>query len=329
MSELFRARFSDSDNFSAAIANWNLEFRQIDRGPLVAVVDRAMCPDLVVHRVQLSRRFHQRGFAPQGLRTFGIPELAGKLSWNDRSAQQNSLMNFNRRNGFDAVSETGFAADTISISSDVFRCDAVALGLPALADDLEDMPEQFIVNNADLERIRFVISGLFDVLGNAEIAHKAVTVLQEDLKLLLIRSLENPFEPTDRTGHACRQRAVDRALEFILSTTDAIAVSRVCEYSGVSYRTLNRGFKDRFQINPKQYIVATRLAGLRRALMTAHCEIRISDIASDWGFWNLGRLASDYRRMFGELPSTTLRRRRREIGLSFSNPIAAGNKTSR
>jgi len=33
----------------------------------------------------------------------------------------------------------------------------------------------------------------------------------------------------------------------------------------------------------------------------------VQDIAARWGFWHLSHFANDYRRMFGELPSETLR----------------------
>jgi len=30
-------------------------------------------------------------------------------------------------------------------------------------------------------------------------------------------------------------------------------------------------------------------------------------VANAWGFWHMGQFARDYRRLFGELPSDTLR----------------------
>jgi AraC family ethanolamine operon transcriptional activator len=59
-------------------------------------------------------------------------------------------------------------------------------------------------------------------------------------------------------------------------------------------------------VTPKQYIVATRLVGVRRALLNARPGAKITSVANDWGFWHLGRFSSDYKRMFGELPSQTL-----------------------
>jgi AraC family ethanolamine operon transcriptional activator len=34
---------------------------------------------------------------------------------------------------------------------------------------------------------------------------------------------------------------------------------------------------------------------------------RVKDIASAWGFWHLGHFCHDYKNMFGETPSKTLK----------------------
>jgi len=34
----------------------------------------------------------------------------------------------------------------------------------------------------------------------------------------------------------------------------------------------------------------------------------VQEMAARWGFWHLSRFSSDYRTLFGETPSQTLRR---------------------
>ena len=65
-------------------------------------------------------------------------------------------------------------------------------------------------------------------------------------------------------------------------------------------------------INPVAFLRAMRLNGVRRDLRSA-CSAGdcVQDVAARWGFWHLGHFVTDYKHMFGELPSQTLRAPRR------------------
>ena len=35
--------------------------------------------------------------------------------------------------------------------------------------------------------------------------------------------------------------------------------------------------------------------------------VTVAEVAGRWGFWHMGQMAADYRKLFDELPSQTLR----------------------
>jgi AraC-like DNA-binding protein len=61
-------------------------------------------------------------------------------------------------------------------------------------------------------------------------------------------------------------------------------------------------------MSPKKWILGERLQSARLAL-TRPCasSITVTGVATDYGFYELGRFAANYREAFGEAPSDTLR----------------------
>lgn len=88
---------------------------------------------------------------------------------------------------------------------------------------------------------------------------------------------------------------------------EPLSIRELCQATGVSWRTLDYAFREHFSITPKVYLKAMRLNNVRWALRDARASTVISDVANRWGFWHMGQFAADYRKLFGELPSQTLR----------------------
>lgn len=75
---------------------------------------------------------------------------------------------------------------------------------------------------------------------------------------------------------------------------------------GVSRRALEKSFASVVGVSPGQYLLANRLNLARSGL--ADTSRRVSDCLYDAGLMDGSRAARQYRRLFGELPSMTLKR---------------------
>lgn len=108
-----------------------------------------------------------------------------------------------------------------------------------------------------------------------------------------------------------RVQLARKAREFLHEhAANSISLADMCRAVGASERSLHLCFQECFGMSPKSYLKVLRLNGVRRALMNAGPYDTISRIASCWGFLHFGWFSVDYRRLFGETPSETIAKAR-------------------
>ena len=106
-----------------------------------------------------------------------------------------------------------------------------------------------------------------------------------------------------------RPQIVNRLDAFLREHFDEpIHVAELCDVTGVSERSLRNACHAVCGTSPKRYLTRQRMEAVRRALVTAQPgEATVTRIATDFGFFELGRFAAMYTSIFGERPSDTLR----------------------
>lgn len=88
-----------------------------------------------------------------------------------------------------------------------------------------------------------------------------------------------------------------------------IRVADLAAKAGVSERTLRQAFHDYYGVGPVRYLQFRQLHQVHRALQEADPgTIGVGDVLVQHGIWEFGRFAARHRRLFGELPSQTLRK---------------------
>jgi AraC family ethanolamine operon transcriptional activator len=105
-----------------------------------------------------------------------------------------------------------------------------------------------------------------------------------------------------------KRELVARAAAWLRNNvSEPVKVSDLSRRAGVSERTLRAAFHDVLGLSPKQYAIAERLRAAREALRAADPQTTtVTEIATAYGFFELGRFAGRYRVAFGEVPSRTL-----------------------
>jgi AraC-like DNA-binding protein len=101
---------------------------------------------------------------------------------------------------------------------------------------------------------------------------------------------------------------VKRATEFMMANLgQQISCEDLVKASGVSLRTLQTGFQKCFGTGPMTYLRQERLNKIHGELAAASpADTSIGNVAAKWGFYHPSHFTQQYRKQFGELPSTTL-----------------------
>ena len=108
-----------------------------------------------------------------------------------------------------------------------------------------------------------------------------------------------------------RANVLERVIDLVgASDGTPLYVRDLCDAAGVSERTLRSVFHESFGIGPIRYLRLRQLRRIRAALRVADPDSEtVTKVASDFGVWDLSRFAREYRAVFGEAPSQTLRNR--------------------
>jgi AraC-like DNA-binding protein len=145
-----------------------------------------------------------------------------------------------------------------------------------------------------------------ELIANPEVMRS----LEQELLRALVNCLAN--ENADKISR-WRRRHTDIMVRFeeALATRSGphLNLSELCTAIDVPERTLRLCCAEFLGVSPNRYYLLRRLNMARSALRRASPETAsVSEIARDHQFVELGRFAVSYRAIFGETPSSTLRR---------------------
>jgi AraC family transcriptional regulator, ethanolamine operon transcriptional activator len=164
-------------------------------------------------------------------------------------------------------------------------------------------------------RFRSVIGLLHEVILHSPTAFASVAsrmTAEQKLVREVWRVLAMPH-PVDRSigrHEVPRGQIIRRSMDFVdQHDGEYLSVAQLATAASVSERTLRSAFEQYFGEAPVRFLRLRTLHQVRRALRGADPSVAtVTGIATQFGVWQLGRFARDYRSVFRELPSETLRR---------------------
>lgn len=313
----FCASFELFEQMVESVIGWQLEFRQLGPATNPYWLEQAVSRQMLYSRARFDCHFRQVGVTKYGARTFSLlARGSSDFRWCGEAVDRSCLLVMPQTGEFESVSSPGFDLHNLTLAQPLLeRVAGEQFQLPL--QQIIDSERVFCRNAGDaLEQLRQMLETLSAQVRRASLDGGPPAPLninrrvEETLAYLALACLARGALATPQGPRGKRMKILAAALSIIDSDKGASpSVPELVRKLGVSRRTLENAFRDGLGLSPAAYLKASRLRGLSRNLLLANPSTHsVAELVAAHGFNHQGQLAADYRRMFGELPSATLRR---------------------
>jgi AraC-like DNA-binding protein len=133
--------------------------------------------------------------------------------------------------------------------------------------------------------------------------------LEQDLICTMVSCLTAGQQVEENRNLANHAKVISRLEDYLAERAhEPVYLAEICKAVGVSARTLRTCCQEHLGMGPTRYLRLRRMHLARHSLLNGDpAKTSVTEIATEYGFWELGRFAVEYRALFGELPSTSLR----------------------
>lgn len=305
---------TDADEHAACLRDWEQTYDQLSAGAFRGEFEEYCFGNIQLFRENINQCLHESGSPVKGWRSVGvITEMEGQGWWHGDAFAPDSIINLEGGRGLDFRAPKQHEILVAVVNEEALRDYALHVEHRDLS--LEP-PHSGLINGYPQQaaKLRAFLTTVFNSLRATPemLTHEPLRKALEHAifsSALEAIQIEHPDRPS--TSGMTRQQIVERARAYMREhIEEPICIEDLCCELRVSRRTLQYSFQDVLNLNPIKFLRTMRLNGVRRALKDADPQTdTVADIAAQWGFWHLSHFASEYRAMFEELPSETLRRR--------------------
>ena len=298
---------SDLEAHREAVYPNQVRFDQLSPGPFASQIHSIQARGLMLYREQWNQRLHVTGTNPDGHLLVGVTASPGVV-WRGETISPHQL--FLNDASAELEFSTGPTADhlVLLVPTDLlirhvgeelgaamqaarrpWRCDPQSIA--SLAGTVQRLLDRHLANG--------------DLLGND---HECAA-LEYELFAAVAQVCADENALPGSVGKLARRRALLRAIKYTNDLRSPIRLPDLVAEVGISQRNLEYAFQEAFGITPVRYLRWSRMNHVRRELLAAEPgSTTITRAAAFWGFSDMGRLAVEYRHLFGESPSATLAR---------------------
>ena len=302
---------NDPASFELALRPWELQCSPIAKGKFEHSITLLMTPQWSVYREEFNLAAHVQGLTPAGKLVLAIPLGTGIDARYWHKSHSGSTLPSTLPGPLDVQIPQGHSQLVIMVDIDHCRrhLDEQLVDVLLKVSAAHKLP----IRHHVLCHLVSWGKRTLDLAQSDPVRVRDTVVVDAMTQELLhyLSSIAAELEPPSvNVASSARQNGLRRALEHLRHNraTTRVSVSELLELANISERSLQYAFREAFDMSPAEYMKRRRLHFARQRLLSA-CpkEASVSKVATDLGFYELGRFANDYRQVFGQFPSQTLR----------------------
>ncbi len=299
------------DEFQQKVIGWDIDHLQLAPGNYRVNIDMVHTPNIQFSNVTHYVGVHERGCIPPGAYAISLPPLLGTnpLSYCGGILERDECVVLMAGEEFETISYGGVNYLTIVVDTDVLNREAVLLTGHPFASLVRS--QRMLINKQDRFRLRQTIFTMMQELKKNphHLLIERHELLEKHVVQLLLLSLQSASGKKIKIPNR-RQMALKAEQLMRQNLKQQKSINQLCRHIGCSARTLHLGFKERYGIAPGKYGRILALNAVHHKLCHAQQRDNVSEIAMAWGFYHLGRFSQQYKQLFKELPSDTMKRNR-------------------
>lgn len=310
---------SDADEHAQNLSEWNQTYDQLSRGRFSGCITELWTDKAQVFLESTNRQLRQSCAAWPHSIWFGIPDPGGPTAAIDSHGIPNNGIAVRQGGlGFELRTPDDFDIYGIVVDREEFT---------RYAEEVEQVAPETLLGHAEVllvdfnakQRLCQRIDSLLDEARLPSGMESSTSTLDQHQAtqdriigaIVSVLMTQAGHEAPERRAQTRQHRwqTVHRIREYILEDAASdVTIPDLCRRFHISRRTLQYCFEEVTGLSPTAFLRSIRLNGARRELRRKlRGERTVSDIALDWGFNHFGQFSQDYRHLFDELPSQTLR----------------------
>jgi len=284
---------------------WDIRWRRMNAGKIDVGVAFYNAPRLQYSSISYSNGVLIEGTPPKGSIVISVVQTKENCSFKNQQLQPYELIIINHNDEMDYLANGANTIFSLTVEESFFK----RLFFEYFGKTLSDVvrSEKLIIKK---DYMRLFISRMQSWLFYFEKEHRM-------LDLELYYSMEDEILITFFSFIEWEQKVdtkekfdIAKAREILhANVANIYKISELVEELQSSSRTIQHNFKTKLGITPKQYLNNLKLNAIREELLKSEPEkTNISDVALKYGFFNASHFAYEYKKMFHESPSVTLKR---------------------